>query len=246
MLTLSVVRTNAFRRVHPTAFMAARAALHRPVASGLIIDGQVASCGADISLIMIHQRGVDAPSIHGLVQGSTGCAELEFTERPDEHVVCVFADRTSPGVWNLPLYRMFTDPLTITSAANGETMPGGFSFEVYDLYRHERIWLNTPAELRDLRILMGTPSRYVAHAVVSKTRSLTAATTSARQSHVGPVLIVRAQYGLPALAAIRRPFTVPGAPPMVALDFRVREGSLIGPRDMFSTDCAVTAMTAGA
>jgi fructose 1,6-bisphosphate aldolase/phosphatase len=66
MLTLSVVRTGA-EHVDPTVLMAAKAALHRAVVSGLIIDGQVAARGEDVSLIMSHRRGADAPSIHGLL-----------------------------------------------------------------------------------------------------------------------------------------------------------------------------------
>jgi fructose 1,6-bisphosphate aldolase/phosphatase len=182
MLTLSVVRTGA-EHVDPTVLMDAKAALHRAVVSGLIIDGQVAARGEDISLIMSHRRGADAPDIHGLLEGPTAYAELEFTERPDEQVVCLFADPMPPGVWNLPLYRMFADPLGMATAARR----GGFSFEVNDLYTDERIWLDTAADLRALLSVLSTPSRYVASAVVSKTRYLTAAVTSARQEHAGPL-----------------------------------------------------------
>ena len=39
-----------------------------------------------------------------------GFAEIEFTERPSEPVLCFLADKTEPGAWNLPLYRIFADP----------------------------------------------------------------------------------------------------------------------------------------
>jgi fructose 1,6-bisphosphate aldolase/phosphatase len=39
-----------------------------------------------------------------------GYAELEYTERPSEPVICFLADKTEPGAWNLPLYKMFADP----------------------------------------------------------------------------------------------------------------------------------------
>ena len=41
-----------------------------------------------------------------------GYAELELTERPSEPVLCFFADKTEPGAWNLPLFRMFADPFS--------------------------------------------------------------------------------------------------------------------------------------
>ena len=128
MLTLSVVRTGA-EHLDPAALGTAKAALHRAVASGLIVDGQVDACGGDISLIMSHRCGVDAPRIRGLAEGPTACAELEFTERPHEQVMCLFADATPPGVWNLPLYRIFADPLTMASAADGAPIRDEFSFD---------------------------------------------------------------------------------------------------------------------
>jgi fructose 1,6-bisphosphate aldolase/phosphatase len=39
-------------------------------------------------------------------------AELEFTERVSEPVLCFLADKTEPGAWNLPMFRMFADPFT--------------------------------------------------------------------------------------------------------------------------------------
>ena len=39
-----------------------------------------------------------------------GYAELEFEERPSETVLCFLADKTEPGAWNLPVFKMFADP----------------------------------------------------------------------------------------------------------------------------------------
>ena len=39
-----------------------------------------------------------------------GYAEVEFEPRPSETVLCFLADKTEPGAWNLPLFRMFADP----------------------------------------------------------------------------------------------------------------------------------------
>ena len=39
-----------------------------------------------------------------------GMAEMEFDERVSEPVIIFMADKTEPGAWNLPLYKMFADP----------------------------------------------------------------------------------------------------------------------------------------
>ncbi len=47
----------------------------------------------------------------GNVKGmGPGVAELEFVERPSEPVLVFLADKTEPGAWNMPLYKMFADP----------------------------------------------------------------------------------------------------------------------------------------
>ncbi len=72
MTTLSIIKADTggyvgHSAVHPEQIATAQEA----VARGLLTDGQVASCGDDISLIMTHGHGVDA----------------EFTERPSEPVI---------------------------------------------------------------------------------------------------------------------------------------------------------------
>jgi fructose 1,6-bisphosphate aldolase/phosphatase len=62
MATLSIIKadTGGFvghSAVHPDMLAEASRAIHRAIQSELIIDGQVASCGDDISLIMTHGHG---------------------------------------------------------------------------------------------------------------------------------------------------------------------------------------------
>jgi fructose 1,6-bisphosphate aldolase/phosphatase len=69
MLTLSIIKadTGGFvghSAVHPDMMAEARRALDRAIESELIIDGHVASCGDDISLIMTHGHGPDASLVH--------------------------------------------------------------------------------------------------------------------------------------------------------------------------------------
>jgi fructose 1,6-bisphosphate aldolase/phosphatase len=71
MLTLSIIKadTGGFvghSAVHPDLLARARQAVTDAVASGLLVDGTVATCGDDVSLIMTHRHGADDPRIHRL------------------------------------------------------------------------------------------------------------------------------------------------------------------------------------
>lgn len=200
-----------------------------------------------------------------------GYAELEFTERPSEPIICFLADKTEPGAWNLPLYKMFADPFNTAGLVIDAKMHAGFRFEVYDLYEEKKIWFDCPADLYEMLMYIGAPARYVIHSVRSKTLDEQAAATSTQRlsliagKYVGkddPVMIVRAQSGLPAVGEVLEPFAFPysvagcmrgshhapmmpvsieqahparfdGPPRVTALGFQLCEGKLIGPRDMF-------------
>lgn len=145
-----------------------------------------------------------------------GYAELEFTERPSEPVVCFLADKTEPGAWNLPLYKAFADPFNTAGLVIDAKMHAGFRFEVYDLYEEKRIWFDCPSELYEMLMFIGAPARYVIHSVESKTlREQAVATSTQRLSliagkYVGkddPVMIARCQSGLPALGEVLEPFS---------------------------------------
>src|SRR5208337_975271 len=52
-----------------------------------------------------------ADAFSGNVKGmGPGVAELYFEERKSEPILIFMADKTSPGAWNLPLFRIFGDP----------------------------------------------------------------------------------------------------------------------------------------
>ena len=147
-----------------------------------------------------------------------GYAELEFEERPSETVLCFLADKTEPGAWNLPVFKMFADPFNTAGLVIDPKMHAGFEFEVHDLFEHKRISFDCPAELYDMLLFIGAPSRYVIKQVTSKTLDEPAAVTSTQRlalmagRYVGkddPVLIVRSQSGLPAVGEILEPFTFP-------------------------------------
>jgi len=187
-------------------------------------------------------------------------------------VICFLADKTEPGAWNLPLYKMLADPFNTAGLVIDEKMHAGFRFEVYDLHAEKRTVFETPRDAYDLLMYIGAPARYVVHSVESVKLGITAAATSTQRlsliagKYVGkddPVMIVRCQSGLPAVGEVLEPFTLPyavagcmrgshhapimpvglaqatparfdGPPRVVALGFQIKDGKLVGPRDMFA------------
>lgn len=201
-----------------------------------------------------------------------GYAELDFDERPSEPVLAFLADKTEPGAWNYPLFKMFADPFNTAGLVIDPKMHGGFLFEVHDLFEEKRIFFDCPSELYDLLLFIGAPSRYVVKRVVSKTLGIDAAVTSTQRlaliagRYVGkddPVMIVRAQSGLPAVGEVLEAFSLPhtvagcmrgshhaplmpvavddahptrfdGQPRVVCLGYQIHDGHLGEPRDMFA------------
>lgn len=160
---------------------------------------------------------VDAFS--GNVRGmGPGVAEMEFVERPSEPVLCFMADKTAPGAWNMPLFRMFADPMTTPGLVIDSKMHKGFIFTVHDALEGKTIDLTTPLETYDLLMFLGAPGRFVIDhirpvwtdewAAVASTTKL----TMIAGRYVGkddPVCIVRCQSGLPAVGEALEPFAFP-------------------------------------
>lgn len=147
-----------------------------------------------------------------------GVAEGEFEERVSETVVIFMADKTEPGAWNLPVFRIFADPFNTAGLIIDEKLHSGFTFRVMDVMEDRIVDLNTPEEIYDLLALIGTPGRYVVQSVYRRIDGLLASVAStARLSliagrYVGkddPVLFVRAQHGLPAVGEVLEPFAFP-------------------------------------
>lgn len=159
-----------------------------------------------------------ADAFAGNVKGmGPGVAEMEFVERKSEPVIVFMADKTSPGAWNLPLYKMFADPFNTAGLVIDPAMHDGFIFEVVDVYGHRSIKLHTPEEMYDLLMLIGAMRRYMIRRVYTKKGEIAAAASTQKLSliagkYVGkddPVLIVRCQAGLPAVGEALEPFSFP-------------------------------------
>jgi fructose 1,6-bisphosphate aldolase/phosphatase len=142
-------------------------------------------------------------------------AEMEIEERGSDPIVVFAADKTEPGAFNYPMFKIFGDPNNTAGLVIDAAMIGGFKFEVLDVMENKKVILKCPEEMYELIALIGTPERYVvSHVRRAEDDLICGATSITRLSliagkYVGkddPVSIVRSQHGLPALGEILAPF----------------------------------------
>ncbi|MDI6645055.1 MAG: fructose-1,6-bisphosphate aldolase/phosphatase [Methanobacteriaceae archaeon] len=147
-----------------------------------------------------------------------GVAEMEFKERPSDPVIIFCCDKTEPGAFNLPLFRMFADPFNTAGLVIDPSLHNGYEFEVFDVMEHKKVKLSCPSEMYDLLALLGTISRYVIKHIYRKDDNEIAASVSTERlnlmagRYVGkddPVAIVRSQSGFPAAGEVVEPFSFP-------------------------------------
>ncbi|UCF07714.1 MAG: fructose 1,6-bisphosphatase [Thermoplasmata archaeon] len=160
----------------------------------------------------------------GNVRGmGPGVAEMSFTERKAEPIVAFLMDKTEPGAFNLPIYRMFADPFNTAGLIIDPNLHPGFRFEVWDIMENKKVLMSSPEEMYDILALIGAKERYVIKRVFPKEKGKLPAdepiavisTEKLYQiagEYVGkddPVASVRAQSGLPALGEVLEPFAFP-------------------------------------
>ncbi|MEM3124105.1 MAG: fructose-1,6-bisphosphatase, partial [Nitrososphaerota archaeon] len=155
----------------------------------------------------------------GNVRGlGPGVAELEFEERGSDPIIVFAADKTEPGAWNMPLYRIFASPDNTAGLVIDPKLHDGFKFEVLDLLESKVVTLSTPQETYDLIGLIGTPGRYAISRIYRAFDNEPAAAASTTRlsliagRYVGkddPVMLVRCQSGFPAVGEVLAAFAVP-------------------------------------
>ncbi len=142
-------------------------------------------------------------------------AEMKIEERGSDPIVVFAADKTSAGAFNFPLFRIFADPMNTAGLVIDPNMAGGFKFEVLDTIENRKTVLKCPEEMYELIALIGTVQRYMVSRVWRDRDDLICAVGSVTKlskiagKYIGkddPVMIVRAQHGLPALGEILVPF----------------------------------------
>ncbi|GAA5819623.1 MAG: fructose 1,6-bisphosphatase [Methanobrevibacter sp. CfCl-M3] len=146
-----------------------------------------------------------------------GVAEMEFKERPSDPVIVYCCDKTEPGAFNFPLYRIFADPFNTAGLVIDPSLHDGFKFEVFDVMEHRKVILECPEESYDLLALLGSTGRYVIKRVFKKNGEIAASVSTERLNlmagqYIGkddPAAIVRAQSGFPAGGEVVEPFAFP-------------------------------------
>jgi fructose 1,6-bisphosphate aldolase/phosphatase len=165
----------------------------------------------------------DAPS--GNVRGAgPGAAEISFdpssAERPAEPFLIFTGDKCGPGVFNFPLWCVFTSPLYCAGLMLPK-MKAGFLFTVIDMEHaggDRVIELETPERHIDLAILLRDENRFGIQAIHSRPYShqqVVAVSTDRLHTIAGeykgkddPVAIIRTQGIFPAPEEIVSPYFV--------------------------------------
>lgn len=155
----------------------------------------------------------------GNVKGmGPGVAEMEFEERKAESVVVFCADKTDPGAFSLPFFRIFADPFCTPGLTIDGKMRPGFAFEVHDVYEGKKITLNCPDEMYDLLALIGCTSKYLIKRIYRRNDNAIVGAISTEKlaliagEYVGkddPVAIARCQSGFPSVGEVLEPFAFP-------------------------------------
>ena len=175
-------------------------------------------CADKAKQLKLYAAGQDLlkTAFSGNVRGmGPGVAEIEIEERASDPIVVFAADKTSAGSFNYPLFRTFADPMNTAGLVIDPSMLGGFKFEVIDTKENKTIILKCPEEMYELLALIGTVGRYVISRVWRASDNLICAASSVSKlsliagKYVGkddPVMIARAQHGLPAVGEVLAPF----------------------------------------
>ncbi len=157
----------------------------------------------------------------GNVRGmGPGVAEMEFEERPGEAFLVFAADKTDPGVFNLPLYLAFADVMNTPGLILSPSLAKGFRFVILDMNETKGdriIELDAPEDLYGLAALLRDPERYAVESVWSRSSGEQAAAVSTTRLHNiagkytgkdDPVAIVRVQMNFPATGEILAPYSI--------------------------------------
>jgi len=146
-------------------------------------------------------------SFSGNVKGmGPGVAEMEFEERPNEAFTLFAADKTEPGAFNYPIYRMFVDALSNTGLIVNESLASGVKINIMDVEKGKiaelELWQDKPT----IEAALMYPGRYVVDSVYTKEgEPILDASTDRLHNIAGvyvgkddPICLVRTQKNFPA------------------------------------------------
>jgi fructose 1,6-bisphosphate aldolase/phosphatase len=146
-------------------------------------------------------------SFSGNIKGmGPGVAEMEFDERPNEAFTVFAADKTEPGAFNYPMYRLFVDALSNTGLIVNESLASGVNINIMDVEKGKIAKLSLWEDKPTIEAALMYPGRFVIDSVYTKDGEpiLDASTDRLHNiagTYVGkddPICIVRTQKKFPA------------------------------------------------
>jgi len=135
-----------------------------------------------------------------------GVAEMEFEERPNEAFTVFAADKTEPGAFNYPFYKLFVDGLSNTGLIVNKSLAKGVKINVMDVEEGSIAELVLWEDKPTLEAALMYPGRYVIDSVYTKDgEPIVDASTDRLHNIAGtyvgkddPICIVRTQKNFPA------------------------------------------------
>ena len=146
-------------------------------------------------------------SFSGNIKGmGPGVAEMEFDERPNEAFTVFAADKTEPGAFNYPMYRLFVDALSNTGLIVNQSLANGVDINIMDVEEGKIAKLSLWEDKPTIEAALMYPSRYVIDSVYTKDGEpiLDASTDRLHNiagTYVGkddPICLIRTQKKFPA------------------------------------------------
>ena len=146
-------------------------------------------------------------SFSGNIKGmGPGVAEMEFDERANEAFTVFAADKTEPGAFNYPMYRLFVDALSNTGLIVNKSLASGVVINIMDVEEAKIAKLSLWEDKPTIEAALMYPGRYVIDSVYTKDGEpiLDASTDRLHNiagTYVGkddPICIIRTQKNFPA------------------------------------------------
>ena len=157
-------------------------------------------------------------SFSGNIKGmGPGVAEMEFEERPNEAFTVFAADKTEPGAFNYPFYRMFVDALSNTGLIVNESLARGVNINIMDVEKAKIAELSLWEDKPSIEAALMYPGRYVVSTVTTKDGEPIVASSTDRLHNIAgtyvgkddPICIVRTQKNFPATEEVGSVFNNP-------------------------------------
>ncbi len=146
-------------------------------------------------------------SFSGNVKGmGPGVAEMEFEERANEAFVVFAADKTEPGAFNYPFYRLFVDALSNTGLIVNKSLARGVIFNIMDVEEGKIARLTLWEDKPTVEAALMYPGRYVVSSIETRDgEPIVVASTDRLHNIAGtyvgkddPICVIRTQKNFPA------------------------------------------------